>query len=218
MRSRFELVVAMVAVLAGREASAETRADESARRDASFGRLEGDVGIVGGAGVVVGPRSPRAALDLRLRYLDTIGLFADYEDAPILGTSSDPRRVFASGLELRPLFLGRWLTGRELSAGRIDLAIDSIGLELGAVFAQPIGSSFSGRPGVQVGLGIELPFLASASGPWLGLHGGVRWSDAALGGTGADTAFDRSLYFAITLAWHQLFLAHAVDVGDRAPR
>jgi hypothetical protein len=218
MRFRFEILAC--ALVMARTASAEpTRADQSgSRTDTSFGRIDGDLGVVFGAGVAIGPRAPRGALDLRVRYIDTIGLFATYEDAPVFGTSSDPRRVFSSGVELRPLFLGRWLTGREIASGRLDLAIDSIGIELGAVFAQPIGGEFPSRPGVQLGLGIELPFFASASGPWIGLHGGVRWSDAAIAGTGADAPADRAMYLAITLSWHQLFLAHAVDAGDRAPR
>jgi hypothetical protein len=218
MRLRFEWVGVLVALFASRVASADgTRADGS-HTDTTFGRIEGDVGVVGGAGVAFGPRAPRAALDVRLRYLDTIGLFGTYEDASILGTTSEPRRVIATGVELRPLFLGRWLTGREIASGRLDLAIDSFGFELGAFFAQPTAGSFSSRPGVQLGLGLELPFFAKASGPWIGLHGGVRWSDAALGGTGSDSPLDRSLYFAVTLAWHQLFVTHVVDAGDRAPR
>jgi hypothetical protein len=189
-----------------------------AATDASYGRIDGDLAAVFGAGVSIGPRAPRAALDVRFRYLDSVGIFFQYEDAPIVGASSDPRRVFATGVELRPLFIGRWLTGRESSTGRLDLLVDSVGLELGAVFSQPIGATFPARPGVQAGIGVELPLLASASGPWIGVHGGVRFSDAAMSGEPLTGPSDRALFLSITLAWHQLFLAHAVDAGDRAPR
>lgn len=223
MRSRFEVfaVLAFATVASSAIAKEPSRADLSAavgRTDTTYGRIEGDVGFVVGAGVAVGPRAPRTALDLRFRYLDTIGVFVDYEDATLIGTPSEPRRVLSTGAELRPLFLGRWLTGRESGTGRLDLAVDSIGLELGAFFAQPIGASFGARPGIQAGVGIELPLFARASGPWIGLHGGVRWSDSAISGATVAGPSDRALYLAITLAWHQLFFAHAVDVGDRAPR
>jgi hypothetical protein len=153
-----------------------------------------------------------------LRYLDVVGAFFQYEDAPLIGASSEPRRVMATGLEVRPLFLARWLAGYESSSDRFDLFVDSFGLELGAYFPQPVGASFAARPGLQAGIGLELPIFANASGPWIGLHSGVRWSDSVLGGDTVAGPSDRSLYLAITLAWHQLFLSHAVDAGDRAPR
>lgn len=215
------IACAVSVALTANAARGEPRGVEPAPKantDTSYGRLDGDLAVVLGAGLSIGPRAPRAALDLRLRYLDTVGIFVQYEDAPLVGAISDPRRVFATGVELRPLFIGRWLTGRESSNGRIDLAVDSIGLELGASFSQPTGASFPARPGVQAGLGIELPVLASATGPWIGLHGGVRWSDAAMSGEPLAGPSDRALFLNITLAWHQLFLAHAVDAGDRAPR
>jgi hypothetical protein len=188
--------------------------------DTTYGRVDGDLGFVGGAGVAVGARTPRAALDLRLRYLDTAGVFITYEDGSIFSsaeTRADPRRVLAGGIEIRPLFLARWLRGRETGVGHLDLAIDSLGLELGAFTSQPDGaSSLAERPGLQLGMGLELPVLAQASGPWIGLHPGVRWSDAALGGDPVRVPSDRALYLAITLSWHQLFGAHVVDVHDRA--
>ena len=63
-----------------------------------------------------------------------------------------------------------------------------------------------------------LPLLGEASGPWVGLHGGVRWSEAALATGNAATADDREGFLSITLAWHQVVVAHVVDVGDEAPR
>jgi hypothetical protein len=173
--------------------------------------------VVVGLGATVAARGARAASDLRLRYLDTAGVFGTYEDASIFGTESDPKRVIAFGLELRPLFLGRWLQNKELGSPRIDLALDSVGLEIGPYFSQPIGASFAAKPGLQVGLGLELPVLAHASGPWIGLHGGIRWSDAALGGEALQGPADRAAFLSITIAWHQFFGAHVVDVGDKAP-
>jgi hypothetical protein len=182
--------------------------------DASHGRFDGDVAIAGAAGMTVGPRGPRAGADVRLRYLSTAGLFASYEDGPLTGSKAEPRRALAVGLELRPLFLARWATGREIGMPRLDLFIDSLALELGAVFAQPEGAAFGGRAGLQAGLGLELPFFATASGPFLGVHGGVRWSDAALSGGPLEGPSDRALYLTIVVGWQQLFGGHVVDMGD----
>ena len=192
-------------------------ADRPARvADDSHGRFDGDLGIAGAAGMTVGPRGPRATADLRLRYLSTAGLFATYEDGPLVGSQkAEPRRVFAFGLELRPLFLARWASGRALGSPRLAVFIDSLALERGAVFAQPEGARFGARPGLMAGLGLELPFFATASGPFLGLHGGVRWSEAALSGGPLEGPSDRALYLTLAVGWQQLFGGHVVDLGDR---
>jgi hypothetical protein len=215
VRSVFEVLTSLAVFLAASSASADP---PSTTPDATYGRIDGDVALVGGVGASFGPTAPRLALDVRLRYLDTVGVFVDYEDAPALGSTADPRRIFSTGLELRPLFLARWLQVGELHRGRLDLLVDSLGVDLGAVFQQAAGTSFGQRPGVQFGLGVELPILPRATGPWIGLHGGVRWSDSALIGDAITGPGDRALFLAVTLSWHQLFLTHAVDAGDRPPR
>ena len=186
--------------------------------DATYGRIDGDLAVVAGAGITVGPRSPRGTIDLRMRYLDTAGIFATYEDGKLFGDGAEPVRVLAAGIELRPLFLGRWLQDLEFRSARADLILDSIGLEIGGFFAQPIGGSLGSRPGLQLGLGLEIPVLAHASGPWIGLHGGVRWADSALGGDAIVTPADRAMFLSITVSWHQFFGAHVVDLRDTAPR
>lgn len=186
-----------------------------AREDGTHGRFEGDLAVAGAAAMTFGARGPRAGADLRLRYLQTAGLFATYEDGPLLGSSAEPKRVVAFGLELRPLFLARWATDRELGLPRADLTIDSFALELGATFMQPDGARFGARPGLQAGIGLELPFFTTATGPLLGLHTGARWSDGALSGGPLGGPSDRSLYLAITIGWQQLFGGHIVDIGDR---
>ncbi|MDB4997471.1 MAG: hypothetical protein JWM74_4903, partial [Myxococcaceae bacterium] len=192
--------------------------DTNKKVDTTYGRIDGDIGLAFGAGITLAPRAPRLAADFRLRYMDTIGAWVTYEEGPLIGSSSDPRRVFASGLEIRPLFLARWLQGWELGSPRLDLAIDSIGLELGAFLAQPEGARFGSRPGFQLGLGLEVPIFEKASGPWIGFHGGARWSDTALGGGVISGPSDRSLFLSITVRWHFFLGTHVVDVGDRAPQ
>lgn len=187
----------------------------AASTDGSHGRFDGDLAVSGAAAMTLGARGPRVGGDLRLRYLSTAGIFGSYEDGPLVGSSAEPKRVVSFGLEIRPLFLARWATDRELGQPRVDLAIDSFALELGATFAQPEGARFGARPGLQAGIGLELPFFTSATGPFLGLHGGVRWSDGALSGGPVGGPGDRALYLAIAIGWQQLFGGHLVDLGDR---
>jgi hypothetical protein len=183
----------------------------------TYGRIDGDMAFVVGAGAVVAPRGVRPEAELRVRYLDSAGVFLSYEDAPLVGSPAEPRRCIAVGLELRPLFLLRWLRGLETEQARFDLWLDSIGLELGALWLQPAGEGFGARAGVQLGLGTEVPITGAATGLWVGVRGGIRWSDDALAFGSVRNADDRSAYAALTLAWHQLASAHVVDIGDEAP-
>jgi hypothetical protein len=199
---------------------ARARADDSVRpadMDTTYGRIDGDLGVAFGVGATLGPSAPRGTLELRLRYLDTAGIFAEYEDS--LGSdASNPRHLFGGGFEIRPLFLARWLAGRELGVPWLDLLIDSVGFELGAFYEQPVGEAVENRTGLQASLGLEVPILPRASGPWIGLHAGVRWSDATLEGESPPEPLNSSLFLAMTLAYHQIFPAHLVDAADIAPR
>jgi hypothetical protein len=217
MRSGCEKRVAALGVAASLALPAGV-ARAQGRPEPTYGRLQGDLTLVAGLGGVVAARGGRAEGELRVRYLETAGLFATYEDGALVSSAAEPTRVLSTGLELRPLFLARWLTGLESRRARVDLVLDSLGLELGATFAQPAGTSFGSRAGLQAGLGVEVPILAQASGPWLGFHAGVRWSEAALASGVVSSADDRSGFVAITLAWHQVVVTHVVDEGDEAPR
>lgn len=196
---------------------ASPAADAADAQDASHGRIDGDLAVALGAGATLGPRAPRATADLRFRYLQTAGIFATYEDGPLLG-DAEPKRAFATGVELRPLFIARWLQGWESGKPYLDLTLDSIGIELGAVFMQPEGARLGSKPGLQAGLGFEVPLFPRATGFFVGFHGGARWSDATLGGSAISTAADRSLYLSMTISWQQIFGAHVVDLGDRRQR
>ncbi len=197
--------------------AAPAHAEGDAGADGTHGRIDGDVAVVGSLGATFGPRAPRATLDGRLRYLSTVGLFGTYEDGPLFGGGAVPRRAIVVGAELRPLFLARWLRGWSTGAPRVDLTIDSLALELGVVATQPESGPFGGRPGLQLGGALELPFFARASGPLLALRGGVRWGHAALAGQ-VDGPVDRAGYLALAVGWQHIFGAHVVDAGDRAPR
>ncbi len=182
--------------------------------DTSYGRIDGDLSVAVGAGVMAGPRGPRGAAELRLRYLWTAGVFATYEDGATFGSKAEPKRVLATGVEFRPLFLARWLKGFELGSPRVDLTLDSLAIEVGAAFMQPQGAAFGARPGLQTGLGIEIPVFARATGLFVGVHGGLRFSDDVLGGVSPRTASDRAAYLMLSISWQQIFGAHVVDLGD----
>jgi len=199
-------------------ASCASRAWADGPVDPSYGRVVGDATVVVGAGGVVAPRGLRAGGELRVRYLETAGLFATCEDGPLLGSGAEPQRTFAAGVEMRPLFLVRWLKGLESGRAFADLALDSMGLELGVVWGQATGGPFASRPGLEAGVGVELPLAAAPTGPWLGLRGGVRWGDGALASGAVRGPDDRAGFLAVTLAWHQVFATHLSDVGDEAPR
>jgi hypothetical protein len=212
-RRRAAFVVAAAALALS---AAPARAAEGS--DGSYGRLEGDLTLVAGLGGVAAPRGPRAEGELRLRYLESLGVFGSYEDGATFGSRAEPGRIVAVGLEVRPLFMSRWLTGNESEEARFDLVADSLGLELAATWSQPAGEGFASRGGLQLGLGVEMPLLVQATGPWIGVHAGLRWSDAALASGAVQTADDRAAFVSITVAWHQVVVAHVVDVGDEAPR
>ena len=214
MRLGFErLPPALAVALAGSLASGLAEA-----QDAVEGRVSGDVCLVAGAGASVASRGARAEGELRLRYLETAGMFAAYEDAVASRSSSEPHRVLSGGFEFRPLFLYRWLRGFETRHGYADLTIDSLGLELGAFLSAPSGAPTVFSPGFQLGLGIEVPLVPTATGLWLGVHGGIRWGDRALAVGSTRDPDDRSAYLTLTAAWHQVLRTHIVDVTDEAPR
>jgi hypothetical protein len=110
------------------------------------------------------------------------------------------------------------LNGLETERARFDMMLDSIGLDLGAIFLQPRGGGFASRSGFVVGLGVEIPIFANASGPWIDLHGGMRWGEDAVILGVVRGAVDRSAFLAITLSWHQFVSTHLVDVRDEAPQ
>jgi hypothetical protein len=183
--------------------------------DESYGRLDGDSALAISVGAAIDVRGVRGALDLRYRYLQSAGLFITYEEG--FGLGAEPLRVGVVGLELRPLFLLRFLQGRELSMPRLDLLIDSIAIELGPFAAQPAGGSFGDVIGLSFGLGAELPLLGRASGPFIGLRAALRWSREALSAADTTTVDVRAFVVTIAFGWQGIFGAHIVDGGSRTP-
>ena len=147
--------------------------------------------------------------------------------APLSPVASD--RVVGSIVASAPLVNGSQAAGSRIAAARdavLPYVVSILTVSQSFQQGEPTLSLSSGSGTIITAEGdvvtnahvVELPVLASATGPWIGLHGGVRWSDAAMSGEPLVGPSDRALFLSITLAWHQLFLAHAVDAGDRAPR
>ena len=171
------LIVAFVLSLASRAS-----ADEGG--DGLYGRFDGDVWLSAavGAGGVFGDGAARSAgtVELRARFLDSVGPFAFVQGDGLFGDAS--RWRVGGGLELRPLFLARFLTSNSIGQEWLDVFLDSFSIELGVV-ALGLGEPTSGALGAQqssaafvLGTGLDLPILL---GDWrIALRVGLRWTHA----------------------------------------
>ncbi len=146
--------------------------------DGVYGRLDGDLalsaGLLGGAVTHdrVHPAWTGAALvELRARILDTGGLFVAGEWRP----EGDSRVTL--GVDIRPLFLPRFLLGAVTRVRWVDLLIDSIGLDLGAAIG-PFDSQAG--VGLAIGFGLDVPlFLPDETSTGLFLRLGARYVTAS---------------------------------------
>jgi hypothetical protein len=180
--------------------------------DTSYGRLDGDSAIALSTGAAFDARGVRGVLDLRYRYLSSAGIFLTYEDG--FGAGSEPLRLGLAGLELRPVFLARFLQGSELGRPRLDLLIDSIAIEVGGFVAQPANGNFGDGYGLSVAFALELPLLPHIGGPFIALRAGLRWSHEALSAAESSTVDVRAFVFTIAFGWQATFRTHVIDVGD----
>lgn len=124
--------------------------------DGAYGRLDGDLSLSAGLGggpvfgQVGGPDATGAAtLELRARVVDTGGPFLAGEWRP-----EGPDRIVV-GVDLRPVFLIRFLMNAESGDPWLDLFVDSIGLDLGAAIGpldSGVGAAFAFGAGVDVPL------------------------------------------------------------------
>ncbi len=163
------VLVALVLAFAGRAA-----ADEGAG-DGLYGRFDGDVWLAAGlgAGAVVDHGAARdgSTLELRARFLDSVGPFAFAQAEGLAGSGA--AWSIGGGLELRPLFLARFLTNNSLGREWLDVLIDSLGLELGVVALSPAQRA---QAALVFGGGLEVPLVLGAVR--ISLRVGVRWMHA----------------------------------------
>ncbi|MFZ5889718.1 MAG: hypothetical protein ACOY0T_01505 [Myxococcota bacterium] len=137
--------------------------------DGVYGRFDGDLWLSLAAGVEWS-HGVRPALTGRALYYQSAGLVLGYADA--FDKDAFVRRDGFVGVELRPLFLPRWALDAQFQNAFLDLTLDSLSFGAGAYLAQT--REQSSKAGVELFLGLGLPLLARAGGPWLDVRGFLR--------------------------------------------
>jgi hypothetical protein len=163
--------------------------------DGVYGRLRGDTDASLKLGGLISRSRFSGSIGASAHYYSLLGITGDYSQS----LDSDPvqLRSFSVGTELRPLFLPRWLGGLERGPAWLDLTLDSICVGFGAYFSrapEPIGPS----RGVWMSLGLGVPVLGRASGPWLEIRELRRWPDREESSPESHNAL------LVYLSWHEL--------------
>lgn len=180
--------------------------------DGAYGRLDGDASWQVDLGGGAADGEPGAFGMATFRYLQTAGLYGTWMWHP--DDKADARWSSSFGVELRPLFLPRFLKNMEAGPAALDLMIDSLSLRLGAVTADRGAFGRHGL-GFETGAGFGVPLSASAAGPWISASGSLRFSHLDMGGSASDP--DRAFVWTVTLGWQEIFALGIVDAGDTAP-
>ncbi len=197
--------------------------EEEVVADGVYGRLDGDLLVIGEAGAALASGGPSLLVGVRALYLSTAGGYARWVegfDRDALATG----RSIAFGVELRPLFLARFAQDWERGPAHLDLLLDSFTIDLGAFFWAPVDGALRTYPGLEVGAGLEVPLLPRANGPHLGVMGSLRVSHGGAGAPGIpggpahDDLDARATALLITLSWHHVVDAGIVDAGDALTR
>ncbi len=210
------LAAAIAALFATREASADRSQNSLVLGPASdgvYGRFDGDFDFSLAAGGAVMRGASGGAASARFLFLGTAGAYTSFTDA--LGqTPSAERRSLAVGVGVRPFFLPRWGFNFDRGPAIVDLTIDATTFDLGVLWTSDEHGSFTERPGMELGLGTEVPLFAQAEGPWIGARGALRWRGSELSGGGP--ALGPALF--LTVSWHFIANLHVIDLGDRVTR
>lgn len=168
VRDRSRRVAAITCFAGAFSASGETFAD------GSYGRLDGDVEVSFDFGASLSPDSAALATRFGADYLSMAGLFVSYDEG--LLRPSDARRL-GGGVEIRPLFLGRFISDLEMGPSRLDLLLDSFGLNVGAYVAWQSDPACIDRcrsEGLDLSARVALSALGRATGPFFAIRGGAR--------------------------------------------
>ncbi len=200
-------LAALAAALVALTRTTAARAD-----DGVYGRLDGDLDLRVEAGAGFAAGGPSLAAGVAALYLGTAGVYVHYTDA--LGSQEpDVARSIAAGVCLQPLFLARYASDLEHGPARLDLLVDSFGLEIGSFWAAPRGRGLVSIPGLELATTLAIPILARGNGPFLALRGALRLHQDE-----AYASIDRAGLFSLTLSFHQAVRVHLVDAGDRLAR
>ncbi len=171
--------------------------ESPSREDGGYGRFAGDLDLGLALGAELGPETRRPGARLSLHYFSMAGLVVGYTDA--LGSESRAERTLTLGVDLRPLFVPRWSNDLTRGPAMLDLTLDSLSLGAGAFWSQPPGRGLGVERGFEGSVGIGVPLLGRAGGPWLEGRALARWS-----ATESDLSPRAAGAGLILLAWHQL--------------
>ncbi len=159
----------------------------------AYGRLNRpytlSVGAGGGATLSNSP-SLLALLDVRFRYVESIGVIL----SP--GVRANGDLALHLGIEFRPLFWWRFLQNKHTGSSFSDLWLDSIGIEAGASY---IHRSASSKPGWMLGLGSDLPLGGARHPSSVFLHVGFRYVHCLASDYGGRSSGFRDLSAYVTL-------------------
>jgi hypothetical protein len=192
---RHALLTVVCASLGGLAEAAAATWPPPPESDGVYGRLGGNTDASLKLGGLISHSRLSASVGASAHYYSLLGITGDYSES--LTEDALQRRSFSVGSELRPLFLPRWLLGKQRGPAWLDLTLDSICLGLGAYFSEVAAPGADTR-GVWMSLGMGLPVIGRASGPWLELRALRRWPDA-----GAERAEAHNALL-LYLSWHQL--------------
>ena len=210
MRSSTPLATAVLAVALATSIPARAAEPLDKVTDGVYGRFDGDLDLSLAGGATFGPNGADAAVLARSIFFQTAGIYGVYTDA--LGRSGAPLpRSLGVGVTLRPLFLPRWAFDLQHGPAILDLTLDSIAFDLGLIWPADRSGSFGERPGMEAALGIDVPLLGKASGPFIGTRGALRWRASELAAH-ADNGLKPALF--VTLSWHTIIDANIADAGD----
>lgn len=186
-----------------------------ANADGAYGRLGGDVSLQGAVGASFG-HGPAVGVSASALYLVTAGPYASADialsdDARWAHLGNGRLRSLSTGVELRPLFVPRFLKAAESGRAFWDLVLDSIGFRLGARF-HPGSEARS----LELGGLLDVPLGTTFSGAFLGLSVTKTVPGRALAGLRDNP--EETLFFGVALGVRGMLTTHLVDFGDAALR
>ncbi|HTV19558.1 MAG TPA: hypothetical protein VMG12_12820 [Polyangiaceae bacterium] len=170
-----------------------------AESDGVYGRFRGDTDVSLKLGGMLRDSGVAGSVGASVHYYSLLGVTGDYSES--LVADSLHARSASVGMELRPLFLPRWVLGLERGPAWLDLALDSAAFGFGAYFTDAEADARGSR-GAWLSLGFGAPLLGDASGPWVELRALRRFPDHEALGVDAHNALF------VYLSWH-----HVLQLG-----
>lgn len=166
----------------------------NALADGVYGRFDGNTDLSLKLGGVLSQAELWGSVGVSAHYYSLLGVSADYASG--LAADSTDLESLSLGVELRPLFLPRWALDAEHGPAWLDLTLDSLAVGFGAYWADA-GEGFGEARGVWLSLGMGVPLLGRADGPWLEVRETRRFPDRDTNGV-ADAHNAVYVYF----GWH----------------